>query len=391
MPGLILTGYPSAGKSTVAQLLKDRALKRPDIQDVVIINEETARPGLSKQACYESSLAEKQTRAALKSSFDKAIAASNKKTLVVLDSLNYIKGFRYELHCLSKAAGERHGILWVLNQVSVAEEWNSRRESNNKESMYSTELLKELIQRYEPPDERNRWDKPLFTIDPLSPAGGKGSASMSDAVKKSVYNMHDLADSLSTSTPQDTAETTATVPSKKVTKSAFTRTKRKPTEQKSAATTAASTAVAAQDPSTSQAASITSSQQEGQAKSEHVSVEDQLDEILATFLSGKELREGTSTKQHVAGDANALAALDATTARLVSTIVSAQTLHIGGLLQVPVGSSSLAMNCKRNVALPELRRLRKQYLQWAGIHPPDDTTEVGIAASFLRYVEEQLK
>lgn len=92
MPSLILTGYPSSGKSTVAEMLKERALLLPSIQAVEIINEATACPDWTKQECYATSLAEKQTRAALKSAFDRAVATSNKKTLVVLDSLNYIKG-----------------------------------------------------------------------------------------------------------------------------------------------------------------------------------------------------------------------------------------------------------------------------------------------------------
>ena len=95
MPGLLLTGYPSSGKSHVAAILKERALLHPDIDDVLVISEETACPGMTRLQCYETSLAEKKTRGALKTAFDQAIAKSNKRTLVVLDSLNYIKGFRY--------------------------------------------------------------------------------------------------------------------------------------------------------------------------------------------------------------------------------------------------------------------------------------------------------
>jgi protein KTI12 len=31
----------------------------------------------------------------------------NKDTIVILDSLNYIKGFRYQLYCAAKEAGVR--------------------------------------------------------------------------------------------------------------------------------------------------------------------------------------------------------------------------------------------------------------------------------------------
>jgi tRNA uridine 5-carbamoylmethylation protein Kti12 len=124
------------------------------------------------------------------------------------------------------------------------------------------------------------------------------------------------------------------------------------------------------------------------------SLEAQLDDILDSFLlKVQPLKEGSSTRQHIAGNANVLQELDSTTQRLVSAIMSAQNFHTGGNLQITYsssGTSSLSMNCKRQVALPELRRLRKQYLQWVRSHPPNDSTERGIAKSFLKYVEEQL-
>lgn len=396
MPSLILTGYPSAGKTTVAQVLKERALKRSDIRDVIVINEESSCPDQTKQQCYETSLSEKQSRAALKSAFDRAISTSNKQTLVILDSLNYIKGFRYELHCLAKAAGERHGILWVLNHASVVEKWNADHViEQGEKAAYSTSLLQELIQRFEPPDERNRWDKPLFTID-VAPIGLVDTKS--EAVKKSVYNMHALGESLGASTKEVNAAQPTTMgdegpTNKKPVKSAFSRAKRRPVDNSELQQKADAVLPTSEESAdTMQATPIPSTQQDNiQNQTTKLSLEEQLDEILSTFLTTKELRQGTSTQQHVAGNANVLAELDATTTRLVSAIVSAQTCHTGGKLQLKVGECSYEMVYPRTVGLPELRRLRKQYLQWARVHPPDNSTDKGIADSFLKYVEEQLK
>ncbi len=121
------------------------------------------------------------------------------------------------------------------------------------------------------------------------------------------------------------------------------------------------------------------------------SLEEQLDDILQAFLSSKELKQGASTQQHVAASANVLSEIDAITTRLMSAITTAQAVHTGGLLQVPFGTSTYAMSCPRMAAMPELRRLRRQYLQWVSTHPPDDTSEKGIAQSFLLYLEDQLK
>jgi protein KTI12 len=390
MPSLILTGYPAAGKTTVSKVLRERALLQPSIADVVIINEDTACPDWTKQQCYATSLAEKNTRAALKSAFDRAIATANKKTLVILDSLNYIKGFRYELHCLSKAAGERHGVLWILNQATVVEEWNDRRPKNVMErEAFSKDQLHELILRYEPPDERNRWDKPMFSVD-VAPT--RNVDSKSDAVKRSVYNMHDLEQSLAVGSDVSgalKAEDATAAPTNKPTKSAFSRAKRKP----QATTPAAPAAPTTQTTTAPNENSIDSTNVSPTAvvASPAKSLEEQLDDILQAFLSSKALTQGASTQQHVAASSNVLSEIDAITTRFVSAIATAQSVHTGGMLQIPVGASTYAMSYPRMAALPELRRLKRQYLQWIRTYPPDDTSETGIAQSFLRYLEDQLK
>lgn len=52
--------------------------------------------------------AEKITRGGLKSGVNHAL---NAKTLVILDSLNYIKGFRYELYCSARSEGTQHCVV----------------------------------------------------------------------------------------------------------------------------------------------------------------------------------------------------------------------------------------------------------------------------------------
>ena len=96
MPCLIIVGHPSVGKTTFAHLLAQRALshKSSAVSKVVTCNEASACPDTPKAACYSNSGAEKVTRAALKSEFDRAVRSCEDggRTLVVLDSLNYIKG-----------------------------------------------------------------------------------------------------------------------------------------------------------------------------------------------------------------------------------------------------------------------------------------------------------
>lgn len=335
MPCLIIAGHPSAGKTTLAKLLKERALKHDAIDEVVIVNEESECGSVgtenqrTKQELYQTSTAEKQTRGALKAAFDRAVKKSGggSRKLVILDSMNYIKGFRYELHCISKASGEKHGILWVLNRLAVVEEWNKS---------YSPELLKELISRFEPPDERNRWDKPLFTID-VAPAEDKKTAkgklsSKNEVLENSVYNMHSLGEAFgttvessdaaaaapaSTQTPTSKdAVTTASKPKPK--KSAFSRRKKAtPSSEKPKPKSAVSslnqehkiifdTSIITQNetPASNNSKSAPSpiSQQASSKPTDEIntkSLDEQLDDILNTFLlQTQNLKEGMSTRTY---------------------------------------------------------------------------------------------
>lgn len=121
-------------------------------------------------------------------------------TIVVLDSLNYIKGWRYQLHCEAKAARVRSCVVHVGTGIDFARQENQRRlgvakgghaivTNDQGTSQYNVSLSngpfsdctslaggigiqdpydhvvhEELLMRYEEPNEMARWDRPLFTI-----------------------------------------------------------------------------------------------------------------------------------------------------------------------------------------------------------------------------------
>merc|ERR1712176_46062 len=116
-----------------------------------------------------------------------------------------------------------------------------------------------------------------------------------------------------------------------------------------------------------------------------------IDDILDNFLSSKPLKQGQSTKSYVAAESNVLSNVDKITNQLINSIVSAQqqqpTMN-GGKILIP--DSTKYVHLRRSVQFPELRRIRKQYLQWIVKHPPDSTDKEGILSSFLTYVETQI-
>lgn len=102
------------------------------------------------------------------------------KDIVILDGLNYIKGWRYQLHCEAKAVRTPSCILQLGCSKEKAKEVNDSRlqketerdasqetgdpAQNEEEAPYSPENWENLVFRYEEPNPMTRWDSPLFTL-----------------------------------------------------------------------------------------------------------------------------------------------------------------------------------------------------------------------------------
>ncbi|ETN86765.1 chromatin associated protein KTI12 [Necator americanus] len=104
MPLLVVTGHPSCGKSTIVQRIREYFTVEG--KEVVIIGDDD--DSLLSRDDYNNASKEKEHRSFLRSSVQKSL---NQNTVVICDALNYIKA------------------------------------------------------RYEKPDQRNRWDSPLFDVN----------------------------------------------------------------------------------------------------------------------------------------------------------------------------------------------------------------------------------
>ena len=78
-------------------------------------------------------------------------------TIVILDSLNYIKGYRYELYCLARSAKTTLTNIYCETDVEVAQEWNAARD---QAVAFTEELFNDYKGRLEVPNPANRWDCP---------------------------------------------------------------------------------------------------------------------------------------------------------------------------------------------------------------------------------------
>lgn len=102
MPLIIIVGCPASGKSTRAQQIKEFfETQKEKTVHVVSENEIVKSSGILKNDVYENSQKEKVIRADLKSN---SLRKLNKNDLVIIDGGNYIKGYRYEIYCATKAS-----------------------------------------------------------------------------------------------------------------------------------------------------------------------------------------------------------------------------------------------------------------------------------------------
>lgn len=81
--------------------------------------------------------------------------------MIICDSLNYIKGFRFELFCIAKLAQTTYAVVYCDASEDTCMWLNSQKDEAER---YEKNDIAELIERFEEPLATNRWDSPLFTV-----------------------------------------------------------------------------------------------------------------------------------------------------------------------------------------------------------------------------------
>lgn len=162
MPLIIVTGFPSSGKSKVTQELseyiKSRLSSEQSNCQVTIVTDSEQLENDDRNEVYMNAGMEKELRGLLKSEVQRYI---NLGHLVILDAAAYIKGYRYELHCITKEAKTQYCVIELTIDKQVCWERNSLRD---QDMAYNQETFDALFMRYETCDDKNRWDLPLFSI-----------------------------------------------------------------------------------------------------------------------------------------------------------------------------------------------------------------------------------
>ncbi|KAG9074596.1 hypothetical protein FS749_013815 [Ceratobasidium sp. UAMH 11750] len=101
---------------------------------------------------------EKPARSALLSAIVRDLS---KSTILIIDSANYIKGFRYQIYCAAREVGVRVCTMHVVATPDMCRQWHQARQEHDR---YADATFENLLQRYEEPNSMVRWDAPLFTV-----------------------------------------------------------------------------------------------------------------------------------------------------------------------------------------------------------------------------------
>lgn len=139
----MLCGYPSSGKSSLTRFLNEYFSSRGVIVHTLTEGDQTftqvfgsnIKGSLSKSAIYSDSHLERRLRDHLRTETQRLLQATDspsnnsdsRPALIILDGLNYVSGFRYELYCLSRAVQHTHCVVLCDVDTNTSLKWNEQR------------------------------------------------------------------------------------------------------------------------------------------------------------------------------------------------------------------------------------------------------------------------
>jgi protein KTI12 len=146
MAVIVLVGVPGSGKTTLANNLKP--VFEATSRECVIVSEPSVEDG-----AFDASHLETQARSDFKAAVHRQIHSDR---VTIVDGMNFLKGFRYELYCFAREASV--GFCCAFCDVSDEDAFE------RSKHRYPESKLKTLIGRMERPSEKNRWDQPLVIV-----------------------------------------------------------------------------------------------------------------------------------------------------------------------------------------------------------------------------------
>jgi protein KTI12 len=183
---ITVTGLPTSGKTTRAKQLHEYLARRIGDDAKYRLHYVSDDTLSIPRAVYDLSpdnlpahtrsanASEKDARASIYGAVKRVLSD---KDIVILDGMNYIKGWRYQLHCEAKALRTPSCILQVgasRDQARAVNEERIRKRSEFRDGEasetgetvepYEPSNWENLVFRFEEPNPMTRWDSPLFAL-----------------------------------------------------------------------------------------------------------------------------------------------------------------------------------------------------------------------------------
>jgi tRNA uridine 5-carbamoylmethylation protein Kti12 len=290
------------------------------------------------------------------------------------------------------------------NQVSSAKKNDVN--LDDRDGHYQDDAtLDALVLRYEPPDEKNRWENPLYTVDVtgILPWGKDGTleehADMSkvsdEKAESSVGEMSGMSvvDTPSQSSDASNLVVKSAAGFKRRGNSKLAQQQQSVHHTQSAVLTHLPISMASRNLKLDVSGTVSGESNKGSKPK----VEDVIDGILDSFLLNvAPLQEGMSTLKHVSTESNVLNLVDHLTQRINNEIIRAQktaslSAGVGGKIFVDYDKHRRAMNLSKPLYLNELRNIRKGFLKWTAGHPmPAGTKEEVMVDVYISYIESNI-
>eukprot|EP01138_Halocafeteria_seosinensis_P011708 gb/GECG01011964.1/.p1 GENE.gb/GECG01011964.1/~~gb/GECG01011964.1/.p1 ORF type:complete len:399 (+),score=53.45 gb/GECG01011964.1/:1-1197(+) len=385
MPLVIITGRPATGKTTVAERLLHYLKTQKGYYDVELVNEESLQ--ISKAQGYSDAKQEKMTRGALMSAVERALSTER---IVIADSLNYIKGYRYQLYCLARQTATSHCVVLVEDTFDRCKERNLKRAEADR---YEPSLMEDLWSRFETPEERNRWDSPLFNIS-LAPNTSEGMEGFSSGPDRDIHGhliygeeaSHNKSASVGDVSRQESnTRKSAFKPAARLQKSKQrlppsptperTSGEEKPDEPRNEATAVGQTSTHSsitgmgQDHSdyvaegqTKQSAALSTRNKETETEGDAMIPDDTLDKIFYALVHGRKHTPSSATVKAKESGTSAFHTIDRALGEILSAIaLSSSTAIEGDYITVPYSDKRVFL--KRKVTQREGVKLKRQFLK----------------------------
>lgn len=385
MPLVIVCGYPKSGKTTFSNALVnyiETKLKNDNIKDkkVILINEESL--SINKSEGYKDSHNEKKTRGALKSACNTAL---NTDCYVIIDSLNYIKGYRYELYCIARSIRSPHCVCWIQCDNDISLKFNNDLKLSELSSFesYDEKILLDLKLRFEEPNSKNRWDNPLFTIN-MTPITNEKT--LEENVKS--ISITDNTILLSQSLP---------ILQQPIKKSSWQKKEKNKTnldnDNETIKTIVSSSSMSitstSTQPTTLKTVFFSGTEKSVEERVSGISPDEAFQQIFDHFIGASVPLPNSSTISAPKGDAERLYELDRISQLITQTIIQHQIdFNEGDPIIFTEYDRTITLH--RHVSLIELQRHRRQYVKITGQYASNYTTNKEIGASFIDFLDVQL-